>query len=264
MHPDFAISRGGHWKGCRCHGCGRSLKMVHIPCCVSITMVTCLRQTEQGGGERCRDVATWSLFFPVREKLTVTRVDHFPYQLGIALVKRDRISPHVCIWASFANTVWRNSRWGCRSVSLKTFFLSSSFLLSSSVSGVSWNQNETGSRPTYQVSRSRQKGPKFASLQLILWGDGEVNSNHIHTAVTEVGFLFWSEIKWNMYYVSSSIYYFHSDSLPVWYSPSHLWVTQRPVVISKLTSWDKAKGIIVSNENQDLSDPCTSHSDFTI
>lgn len=123
MHPDFATSRGGHWKGCRCHGCGRSLKMVHIPCCVSITMVTCLRQTEQGGGERCRDVATWSLFFPVREKLTVTRVDRFPYQLGIALVKRDRISPHVCMWASFANTVWRNSRWGCRSVSLKSFLV---------------------------------------------------------------------------------------------------------------------------------------------
>lgn len=135
--------------------------------------------------------------FPSEGKLTVTRVDHFPYQLGIALVKRDRISPHVCISASFANTVWRNSRWGCRSVSLKTFFLSSSFLLSSSVSGVSWNQNETGSRPTYQVSTSRQKGPKFASLQLILWGDGDVNSNHIHTAVREVGFfvLEWNQMK---------------------------------------------------------------------
>lgn len=37
---------------------------------------------------------------------------------------------------------------------------------------------EWGSCPTYQVSRSCQKGPKFASLQLILQGNAGANSNH--------------------------------------------------------------------------------------
>lgn len=42
--PDFARSRRGLGKGCRCHAVATDLKMVYIPCYVSITTLTCLRE----------------------------------------------------------------------------------------------------------------------------------------------------------------------------------------------------------------------------
>lgn len=44
--------------------------------------------------------------------------------MGIALVERQQISnpdqpKYLCLWASFPSIIWRNSRWGCRSVTLQ-------------------------------------------------------------------------------------------------------------------------------------------------
>ena len=47
-----------------------------------------------------------------------------PSQLGISLVKRQTHPRHLCLWASFAPIVWRNSRWGCRSVTLQQNWVS--------------------------------------------------------------------------------------------------------------------------------------------
>lgn len=48
------------------------------------------------------------------------------------------------------------------------------------------------------------KGPKFASLQHILWGHGGANSNHRNTAGGEK----WREIKWrDIYFMPVQLFY---------------------------------------------------------
>ena len=138
MNPDFATSRWGQWKGCRCHGRGRNLKMVHIPCCVSLTTVTCLRERTKAR-EKERDVSTeidflqlWTITTHDKQerhiwtKSIAIPFDHFPP----SWVLKQARSRHLCLWASFLSPiVWRNSRWGCRSVTLKSGYLTHSFFL---------------------------------------------------------------------------------------------------------------------------------------
>lgn len=52
MNLDFATSIWGQSEGCRCLGCSHSLKMVHVPCCLSITLVTSLRRRLGKGGRK--------------------------------------------------------------------------------------------------------------------------------------------------------------------------------------------------------------------
>lgn len=59
--PDFACSRRGLGKGGRCHAVATDLKMVYIPCYVSITTVTCLRESLRKWRGK-RDVATEIIF----------------------------------------------------------------------------------------------------------------------------------------------------------------------------------------------------------
>lgn len=126
MNSDFETSRWGQWKGCRCHGCGRNLKMVHNPCCVSITTVTCLRQRLSKWGRKRKRCSYWNFVFTVNNNKTWqtrTKIDchslwPLRLQLGIALVKRQAHPRHLCLWATL-DIVWWDSRWGCRSVTLQ-------------------------------------------------------------------------------------------------------------------------------------------------
>lgn len=65
--PDFACSRRGLGKGCRCRAVATDLKMVYIPCYVSITTLTCLRERLTNWGRK-RHVATEILFAEQRWK----------------------------------------------------------------------------------------------------------------------------------------------------------------------------------------------------
>lgn len=228
MNPHFATSRWGRWKGCRCHGCGRSLKMDHIACCVSITTVTCLRGRLRKWGRKGKERnGYWSLYFffyntvmknnntwQTRQKcageINAFHFDHSPPSWAFLWFK-DRLIPDMSLWASLSPIVWCNSRWGCRSVTLQQhrvwlfnpIFLLLFFLLllfSNSpcrlnIYGLvkpTWNRELTNISSVKVLS----EGPKFASLQLILWGDGGANSNHPHTAGREKPALFWGGIKW--------------------------------------------------------------------
>lgn len=92
--------------------------------------------------------------------------DHFPPK-WVALVERQDQPKYLCLWASFPSIIWRNSRWGCRSVTLQQkrlrlcpiycswrflfFFVSHYFSFLSSPSGVNiyglvkptWNRELT-------------------------------------------------------------------------------------------------------------------------
>lgn len=109
--PDFACSRRGLGKGGRCHAVATDLKMVYIPCYVSITTVTCLRERLRKWRGK-RDVATEIIFMEQRPKRTTRQcqkmlgqswLDSFwphHFQLCIALVKR-----HLRPGVSFPSTV---------------------------------------------------------------------------------------------------------------------------------------------------------------
>lgn len=78
--PDFACSRRGLGKGGRCHAVATDLKMVYIPCYVSITTVTCLRERLRKWRGK-RDVATEIIFTEQRPKRTThdsAKVDWIP------------------------------------------------------------------------------------------------------------------------------------------------------------------------------------------
>lgn len=122
MNPDFATSRWGQWKGCRCHGCGRSLKMVHISCCVSITTVTCLRQRRSGWGRKremeLAEAQVWTITTYKQKIHFWQKLIAIHLTISLQFWLRDTLS-HLCIWAILASVVWCNSRWGCRSATLQ-------------------------------------------------------------------------------------------------------------------------------------------------
>lgn len=62
---------------------------------------------------------TWQTRQKCLAKIDCHSLWPLPSQLGIALVKRQARPTHLCLWASFAPIVSRNSRWGCRSVTLQ-------------------------------------------------------------------------------------------------------------------------------------------------
>lgn len=185
MNPDFATSRWSQWKGC-----GRNLKMVPIPCCVSITMVTCLSQTpREWGWKRERDVVRYH--FTVNYfKTWHTRKNYLAkIDWHVLLSQLGSWVPPEFLCSPLAPIVWWDSRWGCRSVTLQ---LQDPCQLIQSLPCPCWlriyglvNEHGAESRPKSQVFC--QKGPKFASLQLILWRHDEANSIHLHTTRRESG-----------------------------------------------------------------------------
>lgn len=197
------------------------LKMVYIPCYVSITTLTCLRE-RLTKWRRKRHAATEILFAEQRWKRATHDVPG-KHLAEVDCVPSDHIISnyvllslrHICASGHlFFSSVWCNSRWGCSSVTLQQMRLR----LCSIVQGfffffgyrslffafqTLWAQYlwigktnmEWGSWPAYQVSRSCQKGPKFASLRLILWGNAAANSNHLRAVGEEAWARFLRGIK---------------------------------------------------------------------
>lgn len=180
MNSDFETSRWGQQKGCRCHDCGHNLKMVHNPCCVSITTVTCLRlRLSKWGRTRERDVATEGSFLqltiPTHDK---TRRDWLPlrWQLGIALVTgQARTSASGTFWLpqcdetvdGAAGLQHYNTTQSCSLIHL-SFLSLCTCPCGRNIYGLLKSTRDR--ELTNIVSRFCQKSPKFASLHFILWG----------------------------------------------------------------------------------------------
>lgn len=124
--PDCAGSRRGLGKGCTCHAVATDLKMVYIPCYVSITTLTCLRE-RLTKWRRKRHAATEILFAEQRWKRATHDVPG-KHLAEVDCVPSDHIISnyvllslrHICASGHlFFSSVWCNSRWGCSSVTLQ-------------------------------------------------------------------------------------------------------------------------------------------------